>query len=334
MKYFGYNSDGNNHFGEADPGFERFQPWPKEAGFELVETSYFGFNIPEHDINGEIYHWIHPNLGVSTGGVTIWQGMKPIELAADYMDYRSYMPMPESIVNCTWPSGVRIDMIEPNQRFRLEYTDAERDTRFDFESTAVMPLAVRPGNRHFTQAMRTKGKLVLRGKPYDIDGYFTRDRSWGDKRSEKPLPTPPLSWAVGVFDDSFAFHVAGFDNPAHHPDWVTHYPSIKLGENHLWGYVWNDGKLSAIARLDMQTEHAADGLFPRSTVMHIEDTDGRHYDVRGTVKAQLPFNTWHNFCAVFSLMRWECNGKVGHGDHQYCNFNDYVARVVNARSRP
>lgn len=188
---------GNKHFAEPDPGFERFQPWPKEAGFDLVETSYFGFNIPQANINCEIHHRIHPHPGVAAGGVFIFKGRKPFQIAADYADYREFMPMPASIVNCTWPSGVRIDMIEPMKRFRLEYTDQARDTRFDFESSAIMPLAVRPDAHRFTQAMRTRGKLVLRGTEYRIDGYFTRDRSWGGKRRETPMSVPPLSWAAG-----------------------------------------------------------------------------------------------------------------------------------------
>jgi hypothetical protein len=333
MKFMAYNTTNNDRFAEPSPEFERFQPWPKEAGFELVETSYFGFNIPEENINGEIYHWIHPNLGMSTGGVYIWQGVKPLEIAAEYMDYRTYMPMPQSIVNCTWPSGVRIDMIEPTKRFRLEYTDAERETKFDFESIATMPLAVRPDGKHFTQAMKTDGTLTLRGKEYKIDGYFTRDRSWGDKRSEKPIPMPPLGWTVGVFDDSFAFHVAAFDTPEWHPEWATQYPHVKAGENHLWGYMWFEGRLSGIARVDMFVTRAADGITPQSLDMHVEDTDGRSYDIRGTMQAQLPFNTWHNMCAIFSMMRWECNGKVGYGDHQDCNFNDHASRAWKEREQ-
>ena len=329
MEFLAYGSPGTKHFAEPDSGFERFQPWPKEAGFELVETSYFGFNIPQHNINCEIYHWVHPHLGVATGGVFIYQGFKPSQITCDYADYRTYMPMPVSIVNCTWPSGVRIDMIEPMARFRLEYTDKERDTSFDFELTAIMPLAVRPDGKHFTQAMKTKGKLILRDREYAIDGFFTRDRSWGDKRTEKPMNVPQLSWAVGVFDKTFAFHIAAFEHPDRHPDWETRYPFIKVGENHLWGYLWNEGKLSGIARVDNYVERANDGLSPRKMDMRVTDTDGRSYNIKGTVTAQFPFQTWPNMTGFMSLTRWECDGKIGYGDHQDCNFNDHAARVHN-----
>lgn len=331
MEFLAYGAPGARHFAEPDPGFERFQPWPKEAGFELVETSYFGFNIPEANINCEIYHWIHPHLGVATGGVFIFQGRKPFQLAADYADYREFMPLPPSIVNCTWPSGVRIDMIEPMRRFRIEYTDKARDTWFEVEYVAIMPMAVRPDGHHFTQALRTTGKLVLRGVEYVIDGYFTRDRSWGDKRTEKPCAVPPLSWTVGVFDDKFAFHVAAFESPERHPDYATRYPFIKAGENHLWGYVWNDGKLSGIARVDNYVMRAADGISPQAMEMCVTDSDGRIYDIRGTVQAQMPFQTWANMMGFMSLTRWECDGKVGYGDHQDCNYNDHMARACVPR---
>jgi hypothetical protein len=330
MKFLAYGTPTDKHFARPDPAMEKFQPWPKEAGFELVETCYFGFNIPEEKLNCEIYHWVHPHLGVSTGGVFIFQGRKPLQIAADFADYRTFMPMPENIVDCTWPSGVRIDMLEPNQRFRVQFRDDERDTRFDFESIAIMPLAVRPDGHHFTQAMRTRGELVLRGREYRIDSFFTRDRSWGDKRSEKPMAVPPLSWAVGVFDETFAFHAAAFESPERHPDYALHYPFIKAGENHLWGYIWNEGRMSGIARVDNYVERAGDnGLAPDRMQMRVTDSDGRIYDIRGTVQAQMPFHTWDNMTGFLSQTRWECNGKVGYGDHQDCNFNDHSARVFN-----
>ena len=64
--------------------------------FTASETNYFGFNIPEHGINAEVYLWAHPRFGVTAGGVFIYQGMKRQALAADYHNYFAYQPMPKS----------------------------------------------------------------------------------------------------------------------------------------------------------------------------------------------------------------------------------------------
>ena len=330
MEFLAHGPRGDQYFADPDSGFERFQPWPKEAGIELVETSYFGFNIPEANLDCRIHHWIHPHLGGSSGGVSIFSGKKPYLITADYVDHRDFMPLPPSIVNCTWPSGVRIDMIEPMRRFRIEYTDKARDTWFEVEYVAVMPMAVRPDGRRFTQALRTTGKLVLRGVEHKIDGWFTRDRSWGGKRSEKPVAVPPLCWTAGVFDDSFAFHVAAFESPQRHPDYATRYPFIKAGENHFWGYVWNEGKLRGITRVDIYVGRAADGISPESVEMQITDSEGRCYDIRGTVQARTTFQIWANMMGFMSLTRWECDGKVGYGDHQDFNGNDHAAHAYVA----
>lgn len=335
MEFQSYSSAQNADFGEPDPAFEHFQHWPKDASFELVETSYFGFNIPEEQINAEIYHWYHPMLGVATGGIYIWQGIKPVQLAAEYYDYRHFLPMPDDVVNCTQPSGVHIEMLEPNRRFQITFEDPERSTALNLELNAVMPLAVRARGGHFTQAMRTKGSLKLRGRDYIIDGYYTRDRSWGDDRTEKPIPMPPLAWAAGIFDDDFAFHLTSFDTPSRHSDWAAMYPTLRDGDNHLWGYLWHDGRLLGIRRVDQSTIRESDGLSPHRLTLTIEDTDGGVHDINGRIEARLPRHAWDNMMTHFCLTRWECNNRIGYGDWQDILFGDHIRRMLsNSDSTP
>jgi hypothetical protein len=331
MEFMAYSSAQNADFAAPHADFERFQPLPPQASFEHVETSYFGFNIPQERINAEIYHWYHPKLGVSTGGVYIWQGLKPLQLAAEYYDYRSFMPLPENIVDCTQPSGVRIDMLEPNHRFHIQYEDSACATALDLDLTAIMPLAVRARGGHFTQAMRTHGTLRLRGREYPIDGWYTRDRSWGDARSERPLRVPPIAWAVGVFDDRLAFHITSFDAPRHHPTWASEYPNIKDGANHLWGYLWRDGKLLAIRSVDQQTRRGSDGITPSEIRLRLEDSEGVVHDIAGKVEARLPRHAWENMLAYFCLARWEYAGRVGYGDWQDLQYSEHVQKAFTAR---
>jgi len=328
MEMLAYKTS-QKYFGDATADIEKFQRVPADAPNDVVETSYFGFSIPEEGINAEIYHWYHPKLNMSHGGVCIYQGSKPLQTAAEYFDWRSFMPMPENTVDCLQASGVRVDMLEPNKRFRVRYEDAARETKFDFEATAIMPLPVRGNGGHFTQGMRTRGQLRLRGRDYKIDGYFTRDRSWGDPRPEKPLPIPAFVWNVGVFDDSLAFHSAAFDTPKYHPDWAKTFPAVKAGENHLWGYIWKHGRLIGIKSVDQRTEHGPDGLVPRGIQLRIEDAEGNVHEIKGTVISCCPLNPWDNMTTYFCLTRWECDGKVGYGDLQDCTWNDYVQAAFN-----
>jgi len=324
MDLLAYKTAPANTFAPAHPDLESFQKWPEGAPFDLVETSYFGFCIPEHKIQAEIYHWYHPVLGVSSGGVVIYQGKKPTLPAADYCDYRSFMPMPKNILGCVQSSGIRIDMLEPNKRFRIQYEDAARNTCFDFETTAIMPLPVRWSGGHLAQIMRSKGTLKLRGRDYAIDHYFLRDRSWGDSRTEKPLPVPVLGWHGAAFNDHFAFHVAGFDSPNHHPEWAATYPSLKEGQNHLWGWVWKDGRIKGLKNVDQHNFTGPDGLFPDRVELRIEDAEGGVHNIRGAAIAGIPFNAWDNMTTYWCLGRWECEDMVTHGSLQNCMWNDYA----------
>jgi len=38
----------------------------------LVETQFFSFNVPEHQIMSLCYQWAHPNLRVFGGGPWVW----------------------------------------------------------------------------------------------------------------------------------------------------------------------------------------------------------------------------------------------------------------------
>jgi len=200
-------------FGEGTGDIEKLQrPWPPDAPYELIETSYFGFAIPEHKINCEIYFWLHPVFCVASGGVIICKGIKQAHNQADFLDYRNYMPIPDDITDCTYANGVRVKMITPLEEFEVSYEDPDSDTSFRFVSRAIMPPAFRAAGGHITQAMKTNGHLRLKGEDFTIDGYFSRDRSWGDPRTEVRKDVPPFGWHVMVFDETLAFHVCGFES--------------------------------------------------------------------------------------------------------------------------
>lgn len=76
--FLAWTADPGRYFGVADPSFDKLRkPLPKNAPHELVETSYFGFSIPEEKIHCEIYHWAHPKFDVTSGGIMIFQGKAP-----------------------------------------------------------------------------------------------------------------------------------------------------------------------------------------------------------------------------------------------------------------
>jgi hypothetical protein len=288
--------------------------------YTLVETSYYGFNIPSAAINVEIFHWFHPVLGTSSGGVLIWSGDKADSLHAEYVDFRAHMPYPadDGAATLTFPTGVTITVVDPLRAIDIAFDAPADDVSFDVSLRAIMP-AVGPGPGHLCQAVSTKGHLVLNSQHHAVDGWFTRDRSWSNPRSEQAHPIPPITWAAAVFDDHLAMHFVGFE-------------SDELSDQALqWGYLWKDGELRSLTRLRKHTERALDGMSPRTVDVVFEDSAGELHSLRGERQARLPFSIWPNMVTEFTQMRWDYGDRTGYGDLQDVQFANFRRAAASPR---
>jgi hypothetical protein len=326
-EFLGWKADPSRYFGTPDTTFEKLRkPWPDDAPYDLVETSYFGFSIPEEKIHCEIYHWAHPKFGTTSGGIMIFRGKKPSQGNADYIDYRNFQPIPDDITDCTYADGVKIKMIKPMEEFEISFDDPAADTSVRFVSKAIMPPAFRPTGGHITQPFKTTGTLILHGKSYKIDSYFTRDRSWGDPRSEGRLDIPPVGWHVGVFGDDLAFHTTAFESTDLDPALARRYPGFDNGKNHIWGYVWKQGKLLGLKSTRRRIEREADGIAPAAVHLELIDENDEVYKIKGVLEARLPMCVWPNMTFFFALTRWTMEGesRSGWGDTQEGLYENFV----------
>jgi hypothetical protein len=324
MEYGAYKASSEEFFTSPPDKVELFQPQPPSATFEAIETSYFGFNIPAHRINCVIYHWFHPKFALASGGIYIYRGVKRSQLDAECFDWRQFMPMPINLDDQRYPTGVRIRMLNPRGEFQIQYSDVSRNTHLDLKTVPIMPLAVRSTGNHFTQAVRTRGTLILLGTEYKIDGYYTRDRSWAENRSERPQTMPPLTWITGVFGEESAFHVMAYDSIERRPELRHLYPSMQLEKNHLWGYLYLDGRLLGVRKTEKYTRCEADGLTPTGYDLRIEDEEGGIHDITGHAIARQPVYPWANMHCYVTLNRWQCGQHVGYGDAQEMLFGDHL----------
>jgi hypothetical protein len=303
---------------------------PAESGHHSsTETSYFGFNIPEHALNGEIYVWFHPILQVISASVYIWRGLVPHTLAADFVSHHHFLPFPKAgIADYEIPDiGLRIRVLEPLKSIEIDFDDPDRDVDFTLRLDAIMPPGVRPGAKHFTQIMKTRGRLNLYGETFKIDGYFGRDRSWSQERREVGRNMPPLTWTVGAVDDSFAFHVVAYDSPEDDPDWRALY-RMAPEDNLMWGFVFRDGELFPVVRARKHTRREPDGVSPRRVTLELEDGGGARHAFRGEVMARMPWQTWQTINTWFCQMRWEGERGVGYGDLQDMQMNEFMRRFM------
>lgn len=125
-------------------GDEKLHPPADPVDASSSETSYFGFSIPEAAINAEIYHWFHPTSRLCSGGMWIWQGVKPLMLQADYFNYQLFSRLPKLDLD-DWqsPIGVQQKVVHAGQQIHVEFWDKQQNTGFSIEQFAIMPPAVR-----------------------------------------------------------------------------------------------------------------------------------------------------------------------------------------------
>lgn len=291
-----------------------------------TETQFLGFSVPEHNIHGFCYLWHHPNLRVVSGGVYVFQGIKEVPVQAEICDYRTYMSdalLSNDLHEYRLENGYGVKILEPNRRFHITYQDATRGNSIDVISEAVLPGVMWGDGKHFEQAMQVKGELVLQGRKYAVDCFHVRDRSWGKPRPEAIMPMPPISWMACAFDKDFAFNCTMFDQSSGNPllKGALEMPDDKALNG---GWVYCDGVLGQIVKARKRVTR-----YPRSQItggleLSFSDDQGRDFDMRATLVAACPQQTWGNAWFVVNLMRWECGDAVGYGDHQEGFWGDYL----------
>jgi hypothetical protein len=298
-----------------------------------VETQFLGFNVPDANINAFTYLWAHPNLGVVTGGAWAWQGIRPDALTSELFDMRDYLSdgaiREGGLSRLRLENSYRVDVIDPLERIRIRYDDAARGNHFDVTATAVMPPAMVASGKHFDQAMRTEGRLRLRGRDYVVNGFHVRDRSWGETRAETPRQVPPLYWTSPVFGDDFAVNVTGVDDPAADPVWAGLYDfDAEKAAALNRGWVWRDGELHDVVSSSVRTQWDRRSLYPVSQTIDVTDSAGRQFTMTSEVTAACNWHVYSNVRVAFCLARWTCDGRTGWGEIQAVTWTDFLYHLT------
>jgi hypothetical protein len=228
------------------------------------------------------------------------------------------------------PNSFRAQVIEPLQHVRLTFDDPQRQTSVAVDLKAVAVPIMRANNKHFEQIMHATGTLVLRGETYKVDCYPVRDRSWGEHRPENHAPTPPYTWVTGTFGTDFSFNIGAHDDPASNPEWLglMEVPSRIFKD----GWVCVQGEQRRIVHATKATKREMPWCRPRTHDIEFEDTAGAVYRMHGEVIAQSNWGGWSNIAGHLGLVKWQWDDRIGYGETQDIQWNDYV--YLMNKSRP
>ena len=277
-----------------------------------AETSYFGFNVPEHDLSCVIRHRFHPAFGLVSGGVILVRGEVENAAFADYIDYQAFMPMTRNdLDDLVYPSGVRVRVVEPLERVELTYVPPSGRLQLELVQEALMPAAGRPAGG-FIQAMRTRGEFALDGERIEIGGYFTRERCWSVVPPEDEVATAPLAWVSAAFDSDLALHFSARDG------------NCLERETLSWGYVWRNGEMRPLEAAWMRTIRRNDGAVPEGVEVRLLDACGETYELIGETRARAPLNVQPDALDQMCLMRFRLDGRHCHGDFRDFQPNSFL----------
>jgi hypothetical protein len=336
------------------PDDEFLHPPPPGADHTAIETSYFGFHLPEHAIDGELYVWFHTTLDIMGIQIFVNKGHKTQQLEAEYHMHHDFLPMVRNnsdysakLGSCTF----KVKVVDPLKTVHIRIDDPRAGFQIDMTSRAAAPPVGRPGGKHFTQLMDNDGVLILRGEKFKISGNFVRDRSWSQLRGEDPQPGPPACWITGCFGNHQAFHVSLLDTsildmPEFGPRWSEHLDknqvlsSIKwesggaTAEVDLRGGWWYDGtRFRQIRAARKTTTLAADGLSTRRCTLELIDDVSEKHVAEGVSLTTLPKMYGQNLVVYLNQTRWQMDGKIGVGvlETVFCNEHVYKLSLQRAK---
>ena len=181
-----------------DAADEVFHPAGDDVDWN--ESGWFGFAIPQRDINGFFYYFHDIRTGVSGGGPALWDPSGEEAYDCLFYDWRWHQPPtgPLDFQDFCLPNSLRHRGRRTDAALPAVLLAAGAGTRSGVDrahgAARTWPCGPASTPRHFDQPGRMAGSATLNGERLDVDCYSLRDRTWGPHR---PGATPVRRLPVG-----------------------------------------------------------------------------------------------------------------------------------------
>ena len=230
-----------------------------------TETVWFSFYVPERRIGAWLYNFVRPNIGVTGGGVMLYDDLAWSHVETPYYRCYNVMQLPEKrdLRDITFPSGVAVTALRPLTSYRLTFDDSERltlDVQWDAITDPWVGKLVDGTPRHLDQFGRVTGHLVLHGERLEIDCYAMRDRSWQHTRREQWKDGGGNGYTCGAADASASVFMIGEEQASD-------------------GFLVLDGHRAGLAHGRRRVERDPATSQVSRVVLTGKDTEGRDFEV-------------------------------------------------------
>ena len=287
-----------------------------------LETNWWSFLIPEHNVRGHVYVGFRTNLGVVFSQIHVWGSRDAASvLDFDYWDSQVHLPLPPcNLDHYRLANGLEVRMQEPLKRYSLSY-DGFGDTHFRLEYEALMPAvdsretklptgldfshfhavdpALNSGVGHIDQTLAVTGEVVIKGKAYQVDFPTNRDHSWS--------PRPERAHGRGYFDEGYFGEELFF-----HVQTVNEQAEEARVSN---GYIVDHGELLSLKA--GVGRYVMDGWTTRRLEYELEDERGRTHIFVGEPVVTTWLPTWPNQYNNAGVVRWTHEGEEGWGEYKW-----------------
>jgi hypothetical protein len=285
-----------------------------------AETNYFGFYVPERNLNCGVYALWRPNLGVVHSTICLNSKRTTHYWETDYCNMQAHLPIPEEadLTNYRLANGLSVRCTKPNMAWEVDFED-DAGNGLHFEYRALMaPFDIQDPNQnpraegwgwgthyngHFDQTGVYTGEIYLAGETIPINCVSTMDHSWG-VRPERG--TSNMTWMHAHFGEDLAMHaIVGFD---------TEDRGAKLRV--MNGYLLDNGSAHGLISGEGRATRS-NGWFTDAMTMEVTDRRGQELVITGEAVSSFPWAAWPNVIVFNSLLRWrEQGGREGYGETQ------------------
>ncbi|MCT7661149.1 DUF7065 domain-containing protein [Mycobacterium deserti] len=268
------------------------------------ESGWFGFAVPDRNINGFLYYFHDVRTGVSGGGPALWDPTGEQVYDCLFYDWRWTQPPTGALefTDFALPNSLHHQVVEPMRRYRLSYSNLGLD--LDLEWTALMAPHVlgqaSPQHCHFDQPGRMRGRVTLNGERIDVDCYSMRDRTWGPHRPGARRSGDYL-WAIA--------------GPEAHWQTITMASKDPGVDTVIGGYLMRDGELGELVAGRRQVMQRRGGA-PARVILDARDDRGRTLHAEGGVRTALRWLGWPGRLTFWTLTDWRWDGLQGWGEDQ------------------
>jgi hypothetical protein len=114
-----------------------------------------------------------------------------------------------------------------------------------------------------------------------------------------------------------------FDDARHEPEIKGTKFEVPAAHIICAGWIWRDGKINNVLKGWKRVERDLYTLRPHVIEFEVQDDSGRATFFRGTRLGSCPWPVWPTMYHTVNMFRWECEGKVTHGEAQEPFWSDY-----------